>query len=131
MSKSDRIDLIRRLEAKRNTKVLTYLTSTRPNLEAQMAMDAVTRIYSHLRRLSLQGSDRGTPIDLFLVSNGGDGIVPWRLVTLIRECCKRFNVLIPYKACGYPDGAWRRLHRNAPHGYARPHGSNCCQRVQP
>ncbi len=37
-------------------------------------------------------------IDLFIHSNGGDGIVPWKLVTLLREYCKEFNVIVPYRA---------------------------------
>jgi hypothetical protein len=39
-----------------------------------------------------------TKIDLFLCSNGGDGIVPWRLVTLIREFANHFSVLVPFRA---------------------------------
>ena len=37
-------------------------------------------------------------IDLLLYSIGGFIDVPWRIVSKIRESCKRFNVLIPYKA---------------------------------
>src|SRR5439155_25016739 len=37
-------------------------------------------------------------LDVFLVSNGGDSVVPWRLVSLFREFAKSFNVLIPYRA---------------------------------
>lgn len=37
-------------------------------------------------------------IDLFIFSQGGDTIVPWRLVNLIREYCDKFSVLVPYKA---------------------------------
>jgi len=37
-------------------------------------------------------------IDLFLYSAGGDTMVPWRLVSMIREYCDKFSVLVPYKA---------------------------------
>jgi hypothetical protein len=37
-------------------------------------------------------------IDLFLFSLGGDTIVPWRLVNLIREYARELTVLVPYKA---------------------------------
>ena len=37
-------------------------------------------------------------IDLFIHSNGGDGTVPWRLVTLIREFTDKFSVLVPHRA---------------------------------
>ena len=37
-------------------------------------------------------------IDLFLYSTGGDAMVPWSLVSMIREYCDKFSVLLPYKA---------------------------------
>ena len=37
-------------------------------------------------------------IDLFLYTAGGDTMVPWRVVSMIREYCDTFSVLIPYKA---------------------------------
>lgn len=78
------------------TVVISYITSTRPGLETQMAMDAVRKIYRHLAGIKTP-KDK-TKIDLFIHSNGGDGIVPWRLVTLIREYCNEFNVLVPHRA---------------------------------
>lgn len=97
MAKQDRINLIKQIEKERNTKVLTYITSTRQNHEVQMAIDMIRKFYEHLR--IIEDGDRGKMnIDLLLVSNGGDGTVPWRLVTLIREFAKEFNVLIPYRA---------------------------------
>ena len=92
MSKSKRLQLIKRIEKARKSRVICYLTSTRQNIEAEMAMDATRKIFEHL-----QGA-KGEKIDLLLVSNGGDGIVPWRLVTLIREFTDDFSVLIPWRA---------------------------------
>ncbi len=60
-----------------------------------MAMDSIRLIYEHLRRAEPKSWGN---IDLFLYSNGGDGTVPWRLVTLIREKAKRFSVLVPFRA---------------------------------
>jgi len=34
---------------------------------------------------------------LFLYSRGGDVSVPWRIVSVIREFCDEFNVLISYR----------------------------------
>jgi hypothetical protein len=83
-------------EARDGRTVLAYVTSTRPGLDTPMAMDAIPVVYRHLQAL---GTDRkDTRIDLFIHSNGGDGIVPWRLVTLIREFCSEFNVLVPHRA---------------------------------
>jgi hypothetical protein len=50
---------------------------------------------------SIKGSHKGKEkpkIDLFIHSNGGDGTVPWRLVTLIREYTSKFGVLVPHRA---------------------------------
>jgi hypothetical protein len=37
-------------------------------------------------------------LDIFLVSNGGDSVVPWRLVALLREYATTLGVLIPFRA---------------------------------
>lgn len=97
MTTEERRNLIQQLQTIRgNTVVISYITSTRPGLETQMAMDAVRKIYRHLQ--TIQTPKKQTKIDLFIHSNGGDGIVPWRLVTLIREYCSEFSVLVPHRA---------------------------------
>ena len=60
-----------------------------------MAMDSIRKVYEHL---VLAEPRQVGPIDLFLYSNGGDGTVPWRLVTLLREKASRFSVLVPFRA---------------------------------
>ena len=56
-----------------------------------MAIDMIRKVYEHLAMI--EEDKRGKiDIDLFLVSNGGDGTVPWRLVTLIKEFAKKFSV---------------------------------------
>lgn len=61
-----------------------------------MAMDVIPIVYEHLRALPGEAGNR--KIDLFLHSNGGDGVVPWRLISLIREFCSEFCVLVPHRA---------------------------------
>jgi len=96
-TRAERVELIKQLEEARGGRtVIAYMTSTRPNLEAPMAMDVIPILYGHLQALDRPPEE--TKIDLFLHSNGGDGIVPWRLVTLVREFCSEFNVLIPHRA---------------------------------
>jgi len=97
MSKNKRIEIIRKISQKRDSFVLTYVTSTRPNAEVQMAMDSIRYIFDHISNHIKEDTHKGK-LDLFLYSNGGDGTVPWRLVTLIREYFKDFSVLIPYRA---------------------------------
>jgi len=87
-------DLIKKIEEKRGSKVITYLTSDRQGpVNAKIAMDIVPIISKQLRNIG-----KTDKIDLFLYSNGGDALVPWRLVSMAREYCDKFSVLIPYKA---------------------------------
>ena len=62
-----------------------------------MAMDCIRRIYDHIVLLKIT-QDKKPNIDLFIHSNGGDGTVPWRLVTLLREFSDQFSVMVPYSA---------------------------------
>ncbi len=61
-----------------------------------MAMDSVRRIFDHVCAIGRPKEE--VQIDLFLHSNGGDGTVPWRLVTLLREFANRLAVLVPFRA---------------------------------
>jgi len=90
-------NLIRDLQRIRgNTIVLTYITSTRDGWNMVISMDTVRKFYKHLKSISTPKEE--TKIDLFLHSNGGDIVAPWKLVTLIREYCSEFNVIVPYRA---------------------------------
>jgi len=94
MALPERRELLRRVESDRNAHVIAYVTSDRPPpFRANIASDVIPHFYGHLRRIG--GAER---IDMFLFSLGGDTIVPWRLVNLMREYCTELNVLIPYKA---------------------------------
>lgn len=87
-------ELLRAIENERQARLLAYVTSDRPPpFQAKMALDVVRHFSEHLARM--EGRER---IDLFLFSLGGDTIVPWRLVNLIREYACKFSVLVPYKA---------------------------------
>jgi len=90
----DKKSLIQQIEKLRNSRVITYLTSDRQGpVNARIAGDIIPVISKQLRTIGK------TPnIDLFLYSTGGDTMVPWRLVSMIREYCDKFSVLIPYKA---------------------------------
>jgi hypothetical protein len=90
-----RIPIIEKIESLRASKVICYVTSIRPNAVGLMADDSVREVIDHLQRLPQKPIEK---LDLFLVSNGGDGVVPWRLVPIFREYTKQFNVLVPFKA---------------------------------
>jgi len=86
--------LIQQIEGLRKSRVITYVTSDRQGpFNARIAMDVIPLISKQLQTIG-----KTENIDLFLYSTGGDTMVPWRLVSMIREYCNKFSVLIPYKA---------------------------------
>jgi hypothetical protein len=97
--KAARVALIKRIQQARKSYVISYITSTRQNLDVPMALDVVRYVYDHLEAIRKAHQGAGKPaIDLFIHSNGGDGTMPWRLVTLIREFTDKFGVLVPHRA---------------------------------
>ena len=87
-------EIIKQIEKSRNSKAITYFTSDRQGpVNARVAMDIIPIISNQLRKIGKQDK-----IDLALYSSGGDTMVPWRLVSMIREYCNHFSVLVPYKA---------------------------------
>ncbi len=89
-----RVDIIKEIEAKRNSRLVTYITSDRQGpINARVAMDIIPIMSEQLRHIG-----RTEKIDLFLYTAGGDTMVPWRLVSMVREYCEKFSVIIPYKA---------------------------------
>ncbi len=96
MDRKERISIINALEKERNSKVIIYFTSERPPqklFSTQIAIDVLELFYKHLQK-----TGKPRKISLCICSNGGNIDTPWPLVNLIREYCKEFEVLIPYKA---------------------------------
>jgi len=104
MPRERRQDLINTIEEKRGSKVIAYVTSSRPGLTAGIGDDVVPIIYKHLKTLKPEECEK---LDLFIYSHGGAGHVPWTIVSMFREYPRTdpeaedtcsFNVLIPYRA---------------------------------
>lgn len=95
--RKERVKLIREIQDSRGSTVLVYFTGDRRPFGSQMAEDAVIPLYEHLLALA-SATPESKQLDLFLYSRGGNVSVPWRVVTMIREFCEEFCVLIPYKA---------------------------------
>jgi len=90
----ERTPLIKELEKIRKSRVITYCTSDRQGpINARIALDVIPVISKQLQAIG-----KAKNIDLFLYSSGGDTMVPWRVVSMIREYCDEFSVLVPYKA---------------------------------
>lgn len=90
-----RIDIIKDLQSKRGSRIISYIVNTRDGLSFQISNDAVPVIYNHLANLNIKSDEK---INLFLHSLGGDGLVPWKLVNLFREFSENLEVLVPYKS---------------------------------
>lgn len=89
-----RIQLIQTLETMESARLISYILADRlQGPMAGIAMDAMGLFHRHLEAIG-----KVRKIVLFLHSTGGDTMVPWRLVNLIREYCDDFTVLVPYKA---------------------------------
>ena len=86
-------EIIKQIQNERSSKVITYVTGDRPPFFSRIAEDAVRPLYEHL--LSAGKNDK---IDLLLYSRGGDVSVPWRIISMFREFCNEFSILVPYKA---------------------------------
>ena len=95
MGLAERATLIEKIEHARGSKLITYLTTLRPGLVGAIADDQVRHFFDHL---SFLGKRPVPKLDVYLVSNGGSGTVPWRLVSLLREYTEHLGVIIPYRA---------------------------------
>jgi hypothetical protein len=94
MARPERLAIMAELEQLRGSRVISFLTGTRaPNYGTIIAADAPPLLYRHLERLG-----KVDQIDLFLYSQGGHTLSGFRIPALIREYCKRFCVLVPYRA---------------------------------
>ena len=87
MNAEERIGCIERLEQLRNSKVLVYFSYT------PLDDTIIIPLYKQLKEI---GHTR--KIDLILHSYGGAVDTPYKVVTLIREFCDEFAVIVPFVA---------------------------------
>lgn len=97
MAIQERKDLIAKLEGKLGARVITLVTGDRQGMETRVAPDILPLISEHLSRI---GPTDG--VALFLYTPGGDSIAGWGLVNLLRQYCRKLQVLVPFRAlsCG-------------------------------
>ena len=81
--------LIGDLEQLRDRRLIVYWL---PDV-ARVSDAVIPSLYDQLLEIGKQSS-----LDLMLFTRGGDTEAPWRIVTLIREFCDSFGVLVPYRA---------------------------------
>lgn len=90
---SNRRPLYEALEANRSSRVLTYVTGTRPGKETQIHPEVLDFFADHLDAIG-----PCPRISLVLHSNGGITLAGWAIVNLIRMFCDELEVIIPFKA---------------------------------
>lgn len=90
---SDRFLYYKELEELSSSKVLVYVTGDRRGLETQIAADALDYFVEHLDKIG-----KTHKITLVLYTRGGDTLVAWNIVNLIRMFCDELEVIIPLKA---------------------------------
>ena len=93
MARQERLELIKKLESARKSKVIVYITGDRRGLETRIATDVFPFILEHL-----EGIGAAAHIDLFIYTPGGVAIAATGLIALLREFCTTLSVIIPFKA---------------------------------
>jgi hypothetical protein len=97
MGFAERKKLYQELEAYRKHPVISYITSSRENAGGKIATDAVRQFVKQLEYFK----EKPKEMDLFINSNGGDGLTSWRLITLLREYLGpegKITCLVPFYA---------------------------------
>lgn len=87
LNADERVSLIERLEQLRNSKVLVYFSYTPLDDTILVPLYKQLKDIGHTRK-----------IDLVLHSYGGAVDTPYKVVTLIREFCEEFAVIVPFVA---------------------------------
>jgi len=88
----NRLENYKKLEDLRKSRLLVYVTGDRPGADTSIGADILPAFANHLD--SIGDVDK---ISLYIYSNGGSTLVGWGLVNLIRNFCKDFEVIIPFK----------------------------------
>ena len=87
MKAEERVSLIERLEQLRNSKVIVYFSYTPLDDSILIPLYRQLKEIGHTRK-----------IDLILHSYGGAVDTPYKVVSLIREFCDEFAVIVPFVA---------------------------------
>ena len=98
MSEAERVDLIKRIEEARGSRVIALFYGDRQITQTNIADDALRPLYDHLRSIAASASGEHEKIDLILYTLGGAVETPWKMVTKIRQFSSEFAVTIPFRA---------------------------------
>lgn len=87
-------ELIKQLEGLRTSIIITYITGDRKPFATKIGTDVIPIFNRHLEKIGYKPEK----ISLFLFTSGGDMMTPIRLIKLIRSHCKKFEVIVPFRA---------------------------------
>jgi len=94
MGFNERVQFYKRIEKIRKRPLILYVTSLRNNASGQMGADVIPYFCKQIEKIPVACKQ----VDLLIVSNGGDPIVSWRIMSLLRERFDNVAVLLPYQA---------------------------------
>jgi Serine dehydrogenase proteinase len=94
MSWTDRIEIYKQIEKLRERPLIVYVTSKREGVFAAMSTDALPCIIDQIDSLP----DNSKAVDFLIASYGGDPMVAWRIMSLIRQRVQKVGVMIPHSA---------------------------------
>jgi hypothetical protein len=89
----ERIALLKKIEERRQSRALLYVTGDRPGLETQIHSEVYDFFVNLLDDIGIV--DR---ISLILYTRGGSTLAGWAFANLIQHFCQEFEVIIPSKA---------------------------------
>lgn len=94
MTYKERAEIYKKIEEERGRPLITYITSLRPKATGNMASDVIPELAKQILEIPKSEKD----IDILVVSNGGDALVSWRIISMLRERFEKIGALLPYAA---------------------------------
>lgn len=94
MTYKERFEIYKQIEEARERPLIAYITSLRPHAVGNMASDVISEFAKQI--LEIPKTEKN--VDLLVVSNGGDALVSWRIICMLRERFEKIGALLPYAA---------------------------------
>lgn len=94
MALEQRRILYNKIELHRSRPLLVYVTSKRNGVSAAMATDALPYLVDQIQVIDSKEKE----LDLLIASYGGDPMVAWRIMSILRDRFDKVSVLIPQSA---------------------------------
>jgi hypothetical protein len=94
MPYQERLQLYKEISAIRERPLIAYVTSFRRGAFGQMGSDVISQFAKVLSKVP---TDKDK-IDILLISSGGDPVVSWRIICMLREKFATIGALLPWAA---------------------------------